>query len=173
MAIAYRKLSTAESKLYRAIRLESLQAHPESFGSTFQEQSTLPRLMFERAIEQADEGRFVIGAFDQGRLIGICGFVLAGSDSDALPDTGTIIQTYVRPSHSGRKIGIHLTRAVIREAFNSPTVQKLILDVKKGNLPALRVYQQAGFQIHEEPDEKTEGAYDRSYQMILYRDAWR
>ena len=117
MKVTYRKLSPADSKHYRAIRLECLKAHPQNFGSTFEEQNKLPKLMFEEAIERAARDRFVIGAFDEQVLIGIGGFILSAPPEGRWPREGTIIQVYVRSTYSGRKIGLNLTRAVIREAF--------------------------------------------------------
>lgn len=52
MDIAYRKSVVADSKPYRDIRLESLKLEPESFGVSFEEQSKLPKLLFEKAPEQ-------------------------------------------------------------------------------------------------------------------------
>ena len=52
MDIIYRKLAAADSKTYREIRLEGLKLDPESFGVSFEEQSNLSKLMFEKALEQ-------------------------------------------------------------------------------------------------------------------------
>ena len=96
MKISYRKLGSAETRQYREIRLESLKLHPESFGSTFEEQSKLPKLMFEKALEQPVDDRFVIGAFDQKVLIGICGFIPSAENlpSGSSYRPGDIITTF-------------------------------------------------------------------------------
>lgn len=149
MKISYRKLVSVDSAQYREIRLESLKAHPESFGSTFDEQRKLPKLMFEKALEQPFDERFVIGAFDQKALIGICGFIPFVLDNNLdLSNVGTIIQMYVRAMYSGRKIGLNLVKATIREAFTLPDIEQIMLGVKEGNLSAVRVYEQAGFQTY-------------------------
>ena len=98
MEIAYRRLDRADAAQYRAIRLESMKAHPESFGSGYEQQSKLPKLMFEKALEQPMDDRFLIGAFDQHELIGICGFVPLASFQPELAGVGEIIQVYVRRS---------------------------------------------------------------------------
>ena len=172
MKISYRKLTPAESKLYREIRLECLKVHPENFGSTFEEQSMLPKLRFEKAIERAVEGRFVIGAFDQQNLIGIGGCILSVPGDDALPKAGTIIQMYVRSTYNGRKIGLNLIRAVLGDAFKSDGVEQIVLEVKEGNMPAIRVYEQAGFQAYTLAEEETAVQNDGSRHMILRRDDW-
>ena len=92
--------------------MESLKDHPESFGSTFEEQSKLPKLMFEKALEQPVDDRFVIGAFDQKQLIGICGFIPFVPDtSQDFGAAGALIQMYVRSTYSGQKIGLRLVEA--------------------------------------------------------------
>ena len=84
MKISYQKLTANDAAQYRAIRLESLKAHPGSFGSAFAEQSQLPKLMFEKALEQLVDARFVIGAFDHDELTGIFGFIPFVPDDDLL-----------------------------------------------------------------------------------------
>ena len=149
MTILYRKLEPAGARAYREIRLESLKAHPEAFGAGYEEQRKLPKLMFERAIEEPADERFVIGAYDGEDLIGICGFLPFDSkDFAELEHTGTIIQMYVRAAYRGRKIGLGLTKAVLEEAFRNPEIQQISLGVKEGNVSAQRVYEQAGFQTY-------------------------
>ena len=163
--ISYRKLQASDAAQYRAIRLESLKAHPENFGSSFEEQNRLPKLMFEKALEQPVDHRFVIGAFDQEELIGICGFVpFALEDNLDLHHAGTIIQMYVRSTYSGRGIGLGLARAALREAFKLADIEQIVLTVKEGNISARRVYEQAGFQPYSSEPNK-----DGEQMMIIRR----
>jgi RimJ/RimL family protein N-acetyltransferase len=162
MGISYRKLAAEDAIAYRNIRLESLKAHPESFGSTYEAQSKLPHLMFEKALVQPYDERFVLGAFSQDELIGICGFV-PSNDFD-LPHTGTLIQMYVRVTYRGRRIGLNLVKEVLQTAFNIPDMEKVILGVNAGNLSAIRVYEQAGFQTYQ-----SETNDDEYHVMIIHR----
>ncbi len=167
MKISYRKLTASDAAQYRAIRLESLKAHPESFGSTFVEQSQLPKLMFEKALPQPVDARFVIGAFDHDDLIGICGFIpfVPGDDSD-LPHTGTLIQMYVRAAYSGRRIGLGLVNYVIQAACKIPDIEQIFLEVREGNMSAIRVYEQAGFQVVNDVGQGTDVQNNNVRQMI-------
>jgi ribosomal protein S18 acetylase RimI-like enzyme len=150
MKITYRKLDAADSKRYREIRLESLKVHPESFGSTYEEQRQLPKLKFESLLEQPVDASFMVGAFDQGTLIGICGFLpFIPSDEHGFQYAGVIIQVYVKSSYSGRKIGPNLVKAVIDEAFKLADIEQIILEVAEGNTSAIRVYEQAGFRTYK------------------------
>lgn len=162
MEISYRKLAAEDAGAYRNIRLESLKAHPESFGSTFEDQSKLPQLMFEKALVQPYDKRFVLGAFSQDELIGICGFV-PSNDFDLL-HTGTLIQMYVKATYHGRKIGLNLVKALLQAAFNIPAIEQVVLGVNVGNLGAIRVYGQAGFQTYQ--SETNDGEFRI---MIIHR----
>ena len=173
MDISYRKLVATESNQYREIRLESLQLHPESFGTTFEEQSKLPRLGFEIALEQPTDGRFMMGAFDGQLLVGICGFIPSVREEfQGSKNTGIIIQVYVRPGHHGRKIGLGLIHAALSAAFEIPGIEQVMLGVRKGNRSAIRVYEQAGFRIFDLEGEKKE-EHQESLFMIIHRDDWR
>jgi RimJ/RimL family protein N-acetyltransferase len=166
MNISYRKLQAIDSAQYREIRLESLKAHPDSFGSDYEEQRQLPKLMFEKALEQPVDNRFIFGAFDQGELIGICGFLPFAKVNDLeLSHTGTIVQMYVRSTYSGRRIGLSLVIDTLRDAFKDPQIEHIILGVKEGNMSAIRVYEQAGFQPYNA------GGDEGFRMMVFHRDA--
>lgn len=143
MKVTYRKLLPADTSAYRTIRLESLQHHPESFCADLEEQRALPELKFETFIKQQDPHHFVVGAFAQGDLIGICGFV-ANNDAD-LKGTGTLIQMYVRATFGGQKVGLGLLRTTLTEAFALPEIDSVRLEVKRDNSRAIHVYEHAGF----------------------------
>jgi hypothetical protein len=49
-----RRLETADSALYREIRLEALKQNPEAFGSTFERESDKPASWFEASVSQRD-----------------------------------------------------------------------------------------------------------------------
>jgi len=166
MSITYQKLTAVYAKPYRNIRLESIKAHPESFCSVYEEQVQLPKLMFEAAIEKPTDSRFVMGAFDGDILIGICGFVPLSPPTNA----GEFIQVYVRAAYSGRKIGVGLMKTAVSKAFSIPSIEHIILDVKKGNLNAIRVYEQVGFRLHT-ATQKIAGMLDEEHlRMIIDRD---
>jgi len=167
----YRVLGPLDSGQYREIRLESLKAHPDSFGSSFAEQRKLPKLMFEKAIEQPTDDRFVLGVFDQKDLIGICGFIPLGLENIYdLSNAGALIQMYVRQAYSGRKIGLTIVKNTIRKAFRISGIEQIVLEVKEENKSAVHVYEQAGFHIYNLEENKTEVKTGGSRMMIIQRD---
>jgi ribosomal protein S18 acetylase RimI-like enzyme len=68
------------------------------------------------------------------------------------------------------KIGLMLVKTLIDEAYKIPGMQHIVLGVREGNLPAIRVYEQAGF-ITYQPDEKVNMLETSGYRrMIISRD---
>lgn len=171
MTITYRRLQATDSKKYRAIRLESLKLHPESFGSGYEQQKDMPKLMFQQALEQPTDERFVIGAFHGEELIGITGFIPFAKDSRSVfRKAGEVIQVYVRPAYRGRKVGLALMNAVVEEGFKIPGIDQIVLGVRQGNLRAIRVYEQAGFRTVDPGGTERAGDGDCEHVMVIGRE---
>lgn len=169
MTISYRKLGAADAKQYREVRLESLKLHPDSFGSSYEEQRDLPKLRFERALEERVKEQFLVGAFDGGVLIGICGFVPLLNKREKLPGSGEIIQVYVKAAYGGRKIGVSLVKATLNKAFQREEIELIILRVRRDNASAVRIYRQAGFQTFIPRGTGAAGGLDQTLWMRIRR----
>ncbi len=141
--LTYRTLRPGESGLYRALRFESLKRDPDGFGSTYEEESRVPTLKFEAAIEARTAGRFVIGAFVGERLVGLAGF--ARQSRSKTTHRGDISQVYVDPAQRGRSIAQGLLRMLLDTAFGSPDLEQVELGVVTTNTAALRLYRKLGF----------------------------
>jgi len=72
--VVVRRLVPGESAAYRRVRLDCLRQNRDVFGTTPEEEEARPQLHFERAIEEQDPFRVMLGAFADGRLSGLCGF---------------------------------------------------------------------------------------------------
>ena len=143
MQIQYRKLLPVDLKQYRQVRLEALKNYPASFGSSYEEESASPKLGFEANIEQQLNSKFIIGAFDGEKLIGICGF--AQETRVKVKHRGLIIQMYIQPQYQGKKLGLQLLQTTIHEAFKLPDLEQIVLGVITTNESAKKIYEQAGF----------------------------
>lgn len=170
MEIITRRLHSHESGKYRAIRLECLKNFPQYFGSTYEEQVLLAKLAWETFIETQDPHRFTVGAFDDEALIGICGVNL--ETRAKTQHIGEIIQMYVKPEYSGKKLGLKLIQAAIAEAFKNPLVEQLLLNVVTTNISANRVYEEAGFVEYGilKNNFKYDGEYSDQRMMVLFRN---
>lgn len=164
MDINYRKLKPSESLIYRALRLECLKNHPESFGSSYETQATLPQLAYEKFIKESNPQQFVVGAFDQEQLIGICAF--AQEFKTKRTHEGTIIQVYVKSGYRGRQVGRHMLAYIIGKAFALPKIEQLNISVSTQNKNALKLYQQLGFEefgVHKNYLKYGEQYFDVSF----------
>lgn len=144
MNIQYRKLLPQEATAYREIRLESLQYAPDGFGASYEEESLHKKLRFEMFIEQDLPGKSMIGAFAEGLLIGICGFIR--EEQLRSNHRGIIIQMYVKPEYQNQQIGYNLLKATVAAAFEIPQVEMLTLGVVADNIAANRIYEKFGFE---------------------------
>ncbi|MEI3791307.1 MULTISPECIES: GNAT family N-acetyltransferase [unclassified Chryseobacterium] len=139
MNIQYRKLLPEESAVYRTIRLESLKEFPESFCADYEEALKTEKFRIEYDIENQLAERFVLGAFNEDQLIGICTFV---KDEN---DRGNIYQMYVKEEYQGRNIGLHLIQKVIEEVCSHFKSIEIYLEVKHNNAKAFNLYKKIGF----------------------------
>jgi RimJ/RimL family protein N-acetyltransferase len=171
MEISFRKLLPHESQIYREIRLECLKNFPDWFGSTYDEQILLPKLAGEITIEEAKPEKFILGAFADKSLIGICGFTKETRKKTR--HRAEITQVYLKPDFQSKKIGQQMILAMVTEAFANPEVEQLELGVETNNHPAIRVYEKAGFERfgHIKNYFKNAGKYFDEYLMVLYRNA--
>lgn len=168
--ITYKILTPADAAAYRLIRLEALRLFADNFGSNYAEEKAKPKLAFEGFIEQQTPGRFIAGAFDNGELIGICGF--ARDESFKSNHKGLVIQMYVRQKYSGRGVGRQLLQTVIQRAFTIPGVEQLILGVITTNTSAIKLYEKVGFTafgIHHNYFKDGDN-YQHQQFMILYKN---
>ena len=168
MSIIYRRLKPGESGLYREIRLECLKNHPESFGSSYQAQSVLPWLAFEGFIEEQTADRFVTGAFDEDKLIGICAF--NRESKEKLRHQGDIIQVYVKPVYKGQRVGYSLLSTTISDIFEQTSVEQLAITVTTANPAANKLYEQLGFRefaIHPRYLKVAGKYYDLRMMLLL------
>jgi ribosomal protein S18 acetylase RimI-like enzyme len=140
MNIEYRTLLPYESKIYRTIRLESLKEFPESFGARYEEALEIEKFRMENDIENQLLERFVVGAFSDNELVGICAFVKEEEH------TGHIYQMYIKEDFQGKNIGFGLIQEVVKEAntrFNPITI---VLEVTHNNTKAYQLYKKFGFE---------------------------
>ena len=143
MPIIIRKLQPHESAVYREVRLACLKKEPKNFGSTYEEESLNPKLMFESFIENDSSDHLMFGAFDQEELIGIAGFHRMARQRAM--HRGEIVQVYVDSNHRGQNIGETLIRRVLAYAFSLDGIEQVQLSVVANNQTAIKLYEKLGF----------------------------
>ena len=137
-SIEIRRLLPADAALYRDIRLEALRLSPESFGSAYETENVHPVGWFA---ERLAHGAAIIGAFRDGELAGIVGFIAAQGPKQQ--HKGMLVGMYVRQQARCAGVGRLLVESALELAVQS--VELVQLAVVKGNEPACRLYRRAGF----------------------------
>jgi len=168
MNIIYKRLEPQHSGQYRVIRLQSLQSNPEAFGSTYEEEAAVEKLFFEKCIEDKNEEYFVIGAFIEEKLIGICAVVR--NKFLKTRHRAELIQVFVSPEHTGKNIATNLLLATISEAKKINGIEQLELGVSTVNKPAIAAYRKVGFNETGTSKRclKVNGKYIDELLMVLF-----
>jgi RimJ/RimL family protein N-acetyltransferase len=168
--IVYRKLEINDIDQYHKIRLDCLKNYPENFGTLYDEEQKLSNFKFDKIINQQSPTDFLMGAFSNERLVGICGFIQ--EKREKTKHIGEISGMYVMTELSGQKIGARLLSTTIMTAFNNSTLEQIILAVADKNQTAQNLYKKYGFVEYGRLKNyfKHNGKYETQIFMTLTRD---
>jgi GNAT superfamily N-acetyltransferase len=142
-----KRLTGADAAAYRALMLEAYEQAADAFTSTAEERALEPLSWWARRIGGSTDLNECFGAF----LPSPGGPTLVGTvalEYSAKPKTrhaALVIGMYVQPTQRGAGVGRALLQAAIDTATARPGVLALRLTLTEGNLPALRLYEAAGF----------------------------
>jgi GNAT superfamily N-acetyltransferase len=164
-----RRLVETDLVAYKALRDTTLAAHPLAFVSDADEErskapaSYLPRL----GLQRPEGGHFTLGAWRREDLVG----AISG-DRDPRKKARhmtLIVGMMVRDEVQGLGVGRALLDACIAEARRADGVSMLTLTVTEGNVPAIRLYEGAGFVRCGSLQRAicVDGAYHAKNQMVL------
>lgn len=134
-----RQLNELDWALWKALRLEALQLHPEAFGISYEEESSWTDENFKQNLIKSD----IFGAFINHKLVGVAGFAIYGPQK--LKHKGMLFTLYVKEDNRGKGIADQLLATVIHHARSR--VLQLHCSVNTENQQAFKLYQKHGFQI--------------------------
>jgi RimJ/RimL family protein N-acetyltransferase len=148
-AIVVRPLLAADVAQYRRLRLASLRDHQYAHGPDYHEALEQDEAWHAKRLARLDYTW--LGAFEGDSLVGaIC---LRAKDGARLRHTASLNSLMVASSHQRAGIGRKLVARLLAHARTLRHLRRLTLSVIDGNLPALRLYEAAGFtQFGFEPD---------------------
>lgn len=146
---------------FQALRLSALQMHPEAFGSSYEEESTLSISDFKEGYKKCA----IFGAVIADSLVGCAGFFIQSPIK--MQHRGVLFSMYVEPSCRNKGIANSLVKAVIDHAKKS--VLQLHTTVVTSNKSALNLYEKNGFIIYgTEPHSlKINNYFYDEYLMVL------
>ena len=137
-----RLLGPADAQAFQQIRLDALRDTPSAFSSSYEEERDTPLAAVAEQLTAQPE-RFVIGAFENGQLIGIAG--LHREEQAKLSHKAVLWGVYVVPEARKRGAGRKLLARAIEEAASMPGLTQINLSVNCANAAALALYERLGF----------------------------
>ena len=133
-----RRLTAADAIAYRVVRLEALERHPESFGSTLADWASRPLSAYIRRMEDG----VIFGAFTDRGLEGLIAYDrLTGAQSSHRAE---IHQVYLRARLRGTGLAEEMLAKVVQQARVDGVLQ-LELVVAATNTHAHSFYANRGF----------------------------
>lgn len=163
----YRILTESDAEEYQRVRLRALTIASESFGSTYEKEVVYTLDMVKDRIRPTQD-KFVLGAFNEGVLVGIATFVRNTGKKDC--HKGNIYGMFVAPEMRGRQVGKTILLELIELVKNEVGLEQLHLAVVSTNEGAKRLYQSIGFKTYGvEPNAlKDDGKYYDEDLMVLF-----
>lgn len=137
MSLELRRLTAADARAWRELRLEAFALHPREFRSTPGEEAAMDIAVLETILAR----QVALGLFDGETLAGTG--VLSFETRAKLAHLGEIRGVYVRAAYRGEGAAERLLKALMAEAQGK--VEAVHLTVSDGNGPALRLYTRLGF----------------------------
>ncbi len=149
-----RRLTRADTGIYRASRLEALQCEPTTFGGSFEEALNEGDNVFAAMLERSA----IFGAFDEFDLVGTASIQRGALNK--LSHKALVWGMYVRATHRRCGIGSRLLSHLLDYA-RGEEIEVIQLHVVTSNLPARRFYEKNDFTCYgqEERAMKIDGQY--------------
>lgn len=138
--ILIRPLRSEDAEVFRALRLRSLQEHPEAFGASYEEEVTRDIADFEKML---DGSTATFGAYLEDVLIGMVN--VSRHPRAKTLHRANISGMYVTPEARGKHAGRALLNRALEYCRTLDGVEHVVLAVTAGNLPARNLYRGAGF----------------------------
>ena len=141
-----RLLEEADALEFIRLRLEGLQNDPVAFGSSWEEEHTRTPETVAPRLRAMPDGNFVMGAFEDNRLIGVTGFVR--SERPKTRHKGFVWGVYVTPDARGNGVARGLLTFLLERARGYAGLDQITLSVSVPQTPARNLYTSLGFEVY-------------------------
>ena len=137
MDMQVRRLTQDDAEIFRKIRLEALERHPETFQATYESAAELPLDAFVQRLRQYA----LFGGFIGEELCGFVGFYPLRNPK--ISHKGLMWGMYVTEDARGTGLAVAMVEAVVDYARDK--VEQILLSVIEENKRARRFYEKMGF----------------------------
>jgi RimJ/RimL family protein N-acetyltransferase len=138
--ISIRLLQPSDAQAYQELRLEALKGSPEAFGSSYEEEATLP-LETIRARIPSSGPNAIFGAFTDETLVGMAGFGVY--ERMKARHKGVMWGVFVKPEWRRQRVGTALVQRVVDHAAHHVIMLEAAVGLTNGS--ARRTYHNLGF----------------------------
>ncbi|MFT4544961.1 MAG: ribosomal protein S18 acetylase RimI-like enzyme [Bacteroidia bacterium] len=165
---SFRILSDPDFEQWNAIRTEALEVAPFAFGRSNEDELPERDHRFKVNINRKD--RFIHGAFDGEKLIGISGFYR--HEPIKTFHKGTVWSVFIKPQYQGKGLGRKLMEETLLEAWEMADLETILIGVSSNNPTAFNLYKNLGFaEYGREPNcLKHKGEYVDEILMVMHKD---
>lgn len=139
----FRLLTADDAEAYSELRLESLKADPEAFGSSDVEHRRLTIETIRARITPDPENKFVIGALVDGQLVGSAGLVRETNIKER--HKARLWGVYVAANFRGQGLGRRMLSDLLQRAAQIDGLEQIVLAVAAPQAAAVALYRSLGF----------------------------
>lgn len=141
-----RILEESDAAEFSRLRLEALEDDPLAFGSSPEEHRALSLDEIRNRIRPKIHEAFVVGAIDEGSLIGNAGFYRQAGLKRR--HKGHIWGVHVSPAYRGRGVAREIMRALLDHASQIEGLEQVDLCVTSSQSGAAALYRSLGFELY-------------------------
>src|SRR5215470_18567999 len=138
-----RFLTPDDAAEWLRLRVEALERNPEAFSASLEEYRSLNLEDVKKRL-WSDEDAFVVGGFQDSRLIGMAGFYREKGPKSR--HKGRVWGVYVTPEARSAGMGRRVMQALLRRINSIDGLDQVLLSVAATQMPAIRLYRSLGFE---------------------------